>query len=206
MNEDNTLKVEVEEKDLTKKERRDQKRNEKERELEKARQSRKTKKIIKWTISIIIIGGLMYWGIVAIVKSNEFRLGEQFKIQSRDHIEIGDRHEEYTTNPPTSGAHGDPVRYGVYEEELLDENIVHNLEHGGIWISYIGISDDEITKLESIARKHPRSVILTPRSKNNSPIAVVSWGRLMKIDTVDMEKIEEYIKQNINKSPEPLAL
>ena len=88
---------------------------------------------------------------------------------------------------------------------MVDENLVHNIEHGGIWISYKDISEEEISKLEEIAERHPDSVVLTPRSANDTPIAVVSWGRLMKLTAVDEDLIEEYIKVNINKSPEPLS-
>ena len=93
----------------------------------------------------------------------------------------------------------------MYAEEISDENVVHNLEHGGIWISYTGLDDEAVLQLEKIARARPNGVILSPRSANDTPIAVVSWGRLMKLDVLDVELIEKYIRQNINKSPEPLA-
>lgn len=189
----------------SKKEQKEQKRREKQKACEKARTTRKLKKTLTWSIPLLVIVSLGYWGIQALERSNASRPGEQVAIQNVEHISPGQSHDPYNTNPPTSGAHGAPVAFGVYEEELLDENLVHNLEHGGIWISYTGISDDEITQLQTIGERHPRSVVLTPRSANDAPIAVASWGRLMKLESVDEERIEEYIRRNINKSPEPLV-
>ena len=190
----------------TKKERVEQKRMEKENKEKRAHQARTMKKVVKWVVWIVIIGGLLYWGVTAIERSNDARLGEQVAIEGRDHIDFSDGHREtYNTNPPTSGAHGGSLNFGVYGEEVPDENVVHNLEHGGIWISYVGIGDEAILQLEAIAANHPHSVLLSPRSRNDTPIAVVSWGRFMKLDVVDEEVIEKYIRQNINKSPEQLA-
>jgi len=55
---------------------------------------------------------------------------KKYPIQSRDHIEVGESHVDYTTNPPLSGAHASASRGGFYPEGLLDENAIHNLEHG----------------------------------------------------------------------------
>ena len=191
---------------LTKKERADLSREEKAKAQQKKRQTRKTKKIAKIGGIIVVIAGLLYWGVTAIENSNASRPGEQVSVQGVSHIGVTEKHKAYNSNPPTSGAHGSPVNPGVYTEELIDENVVHNMEHGGIWISYTGITDAEIAQLVSIARRHSRSVVLSPRNSNDSPIAVASWGRLMKLETIDEEAIEEYIRKNINKSPEPQSL
>ena len=82
---------------------------------------------------------------------------------------------------------------------------MHNLEHGGIWISYKDLSQEDIQKLEDIGRNYSGRTVVSPRSANNSNIAVVSWGRLLELDTVDAEKITEYVKRNFNRSPEQIA-
>lgn len=166
---------------------------------------KKSIRMIKIALFFAAAAALILWSVEAAKKNEAERLGDHHAIQGDEHIAVGDHHDEYTTNPPTSGPHGNAIEWGVYKSELPDENLVHNLEHGGIWISYTGINEDVVAQLESLAKKHPGSVILTPRSSNDTAIAVASWGRLMKLDAFDGEKIETYIKQNINKSPEPLA-
>ena len=43
----------------------------------------------------------------------------------------------YTETPPAGGPH-DPVweDCGVYTQQLRNENVVHALEHGTVWITY----------------------------------------------------------------------
>lgn len=80
------------------------------------------------------------------------------------------------------------------------------MEHGGIWISYQPDIDEETkAKIEAIGKKYSGSVVVSPRSANDSLIAVASWGRLEKLSSFDEVRIVEFIKRNKNKSPEPLA-
>ena len=190
---------------LSKKEHMEQRRIEKEQERLKRVRGRQAKKFLIWIIVLGVIAGLIYWAVVAAGKAEESRPGEQVTLQEASHIDVGDEHEAYNTNPPTSGPHGAAPDWGVYQEELADENVVHALEHGGIWISYKDISDEDIEKLEAIGGRYPNRTVVTPRAANDSNIAVASWGRLMKLDNVDEEAIIDYIKKNTNRSPEPLA-
>lgn len=158
----------------------------------------------KWLaiIMIVSIGGIGLFGWW--LRGNP--QGESFPIEGREHIAEGQAHAPYRTNPPTSGTHyGQPAEWGVYDKELSDEQVVHNLEHGGIWISYKDMNEEELKTLKKIARTYPQSVIMTPRAKNDSRIALASWGRLQKLETVDVEQIRSFIKNNRNHSPEPLA-
>ncbi|MBI3633301.1 MAG: DUF3105 domain-containing protein [Candidatus Vogelbacteria bacterium] len=132
-------------------------------------------------------------------------IGQSFPIQGQEHIAIGATHPEYNSNPPTSGWHyAVPADWGVYQTELPDEQLIHNLEHGGIWISYKGIATTTINQLENVIRGQPK-IIVTPRIKDDAPIVLASWGRLEKLQIFDETKIREFINANRNKSPEPLA-
>ncbi len=172
---------------------------------EKSARDQRRRVLRTWILVGVLIALFAYGIIVLVQRSQQMRLGDHHDIEGREHIRSGESHDAYKTNPPTSGAHGTPMPWGIYAEELVDEKAVHNLEHGGIWISYKDVNDDAIRALEMIARRHPQSVILSPRSANDVAIAVVSWGRSLKLDIVDVAKIEEYIRQNLNKSPERLA-
>ena len=67
------------------------------------------------------------------------------------------------------------------------------------------ITDEELDDLKDIALRYSRRVILSPRELNDTNIAVASWGRLLKMSTVDTDLITSYIKKNTNKSPERFA-
>ncbi|MFC4552340.1 DUF3105 domain-containing protein, partial [Halorussus sp. GCM10023401] len=107
---------------------------------------------------------------------------------------------------PTSGWHySRPAEWGFYDQALPDERVVHNLEHGGIWITHKNVSDSTLSQLQQLATDYPKSVVITQRSENDAPLAVASWGQLMKLQSFDRERIVEFIEQNRNRSPEPIA-
>jgi len=198
---------------LHKKERAEEKRILKEKARASARSARKVKKMGVRTVIIVMIVGVAalvaYWAFSssgAAPAQDPSRPGTAYPIEGTNHVQLGAPHAPYRTNPPTSGPHApSPLPFGIYADEVVDESAVHNLEHGGIWISYKDISDDGLAVLETIATNHPGSVLLSPRSANDTPIAVTSWGRLLTLDAADENAIEAYIQANINKSPEPFA-
>lgn len=139
-------------------------------------------------------------------KTDQPAAGQEFPNLGQKHIQHGEAHDPYNSNPPTSGPHWiDPAEWGIYSTPLVDEQAVHNLEHGGIWISYKGIDDETKAKLETIAKANPGSVIMSPRDTDESKIVLAAWTRLESLDSYDETKILDFIKANKNKSPEPLA-
>lgn len=192
---------------LNKKERRE-KRREEQRESQKTQQKKNARQqLLKWLLIPLMIVLIGYGLFVLISQTATPRPGESFAIQGREHIPVGSSHPEYNSNPPTSGSHyAQPTNWNVYQDELKDENVIHSLEHGGIWISYQPNIDDETkAKIETIGKKYSGSVVVSPRSANDALIALASWGRLEKLETFDEARIIEFIKRNKNKSPEPLA-
>jgi len=130
---------------------------------------------------------------------------EEFPIEGRDHVGTGVE-ISYETNPPTSGSHlAKEADWGIYEEELDDRAVVHSIEHGGFWISYKDLTEEEVVILEKIAKNHPDRVVLSPRSKNDDRVVIVSWGRMVRLDEIDELLISEYIDKYVNDSPEKLV-
>lgn len=169
---------------------------------------RKIKKALKWTIGVAVALGAIY-GIAALGRlggAEREPLGQSFPSQGQAHIAAGAEHQEYNSNPPTSGWHyAQSANWGVYQNELPDEQVLHNLEHGGVWISYKDIDKGTLSKIEGIAKQYPNKLIVTPRAKNGSAIALASWGRLLELGSFDEQLITDFIKSNKNKSPEPSA-
>ncbi len=130
---------------------------------------------------------------------------EEFEIEGVNHVGPGET-VSYNTNPPTSGSHwATPADWRFNNKELPDEQLVHNLEHGGIWITYKDLDEESINKLKDIAKNNSNSVVITKRNKNDNPIVVASWGRMMKLSEVNEALIQKYIDSYINQSPEKLA-
>src|SRR3989304_4285331 len=150
---------------------------------------------------VSLLAGIIYWTISA---SGTTEIGQFIADQGREHIEKGAKHPAYNSNPPTSGWHyTNPADWGVNQKELADEQLIHNLEHGGIWISYSEKLDGKsVDLLEKFVDGYSTKVILTPRVKNDSPIVVAAWNRLLKLDSFDEQKITEFIKAYKDKGPE----
>ncbi len=174
------------------------------------------KKII---IIILIVVGTLGLGVLLFLQdqkasklavreasSNLPQVGEEIPILGRDHTKDINFKAEYNSNPPTSGPHFEYAeKWGVFDDVQPDVKMIHNLEHGGIWISYNDIDDQTKASLEAITKANSSSIIMTPRSANDSKIVLASWGRLQKMENYDEAKILEFIKANKNKSPETLA-
>lgn len=141
----------------------------------------------------------------------------EYEPVSRTHITAGTAGSDYNSNPPTSGVHWpSPAKNGVFDKPLPDEQVIHNLEHGYVWISYReeqkeatpgaevkpGLSSDEVKQLVDIVKDDDWKVILTPRVKNDTKIALASWGRLLNLEEMDADKIKDFIKTYRNRGPE----
>lgn len=130
---------------------------------------------------------------------------EEFPIEGRDHVSA-DAEVVYKTNPPTSGSHfAQAKEWGIYDEAIDDKAAVHSLEHGGIWISYKDLNEEDVKMLEELGKSNSQSVLVSPRSANEDNIAVASWGRMMRLGSVDRALIQKYIDTYKNQSPEKLA-
>lgn len=159
-------------------------------------------------------------GDLAIVPVNKAVDGTvEFKIESRHHVASGIPVTNYNSNPPNSGDHWpSPAKNGVYDKQLPDEQLVHNLEHGYVWISYkvasqdsesthggstvAGASEEVVKELKKIVEGDNWKVILEPRDKNDSMIALSSWGRVLKLESADYEKVKDFIRTYRNRGPE----
>ncbi len=151
-------------------------------------------------LAVVVVIGLLGWSVF------KPKPGEQIASQGAEHIAAGRPHPPYNSNPPTSGWHyPEPVAPGAHSNEVPDEVVIHNLEHGCIWISYKDPKDSDLVgKLEELAARYPLMVVLTPRPKNDSPIAVAAWRRLLKLQKYSEGQIGEFIRIFRNQGPESL--
>ena len=164
-------------------------------------------KIAVGVVALFIVGAIALVLFAPEDSNQSTLLGEEIEDQGREHIDSGSQHPPYSSNPPTSGPHwGNPQPCSVYDEPVPDEAVIHSLEHGAIWITYRDQKDSNLaSSLKDTVERDSQKVILSPRPTNESEIALVSWGRLLKLEAFDDGQISSFIKSNKNNAPEPFA-
>ena len=90
-------------------------------------------------------------------------------------------------------------------QEVPDGNAVHSLEHGIVWISYNPelVDAGGVELLRDVYDSDRRDVIVSHRAENTSAVTIVSWGRILRFESVDVDGLREFIRTNRNRSPEP---
>jgi Protein of unknown function (DUF3105) len=108
--------------------------------------------------------------------------------------------------PPVRGPHyAVPQSVGVYDQPVPDGNAIHALEHGIVWISYNPtlLDADGVKALRDLGKQYGNDTIVAPRPLDSTAIAAASWGYRMDLDKFDKAQLEDFIKTNRNRSPEP---
>lgn len=174
-------------------------------------------KIFIGIIALLVVG---FVGFVVLSGKNSPKqpaLGTGHKDKGANHIQRGSTHPAYNSNPPSSGWHysdsNAPVQWGVYTKEVLDEEFLHNEEHGGVIITYRpDLPAGQIKKLQALfappysnPKFKPSKAVVTPRSKNTKPIGLAAWGYTLNLDNYDEQKIKDFYLQRVGKAPEPAA-
>ena len=98
--------------DVTKKERTNLEREERQKENERSIKIKQIKSLLPWIIFVALVIGGIYWAISAAETANKNRPGEAVSIMSSDHIAPGGESVTYNSNPPTSGPHAGPAPWG----------------------------------------------------------------------------------------------
>lgn len=105
---------------------------------------------------------------------------------------------DYEQSPPVGGDH-DPIwtNCGVYTEEVPNENSVHSMEHGAVWITYRPDLDqaeiDELTELVG-SRSY---VLLSPYEGLETPIAASAWGLQLTVDSADDPRLTTFLDKYV---------
>ena len=105
----------------------------------------------------------------------------------------------YDRVPPVGGAHN-PVQLncGVYGQQVPNENAVHSLEHGAVWITYQpNLSAADVSRLQSLVTSSyvgsERYIILSPYPGLPSPIVASAWGEQLQVQSVSDGRLGQFI-------------
>ena len=84
---------------------------------------------------------------------------------------------KWNTDPPTSGPHFEiPAIYGEYDTPLQIAQVVHNLEHGAVFVLYgPQVPAATIQQLREFYNEDSTGVLLAPYPKLGNKIALGAW-------------------------------
>ncbi|MFO7573048.1 MAG: DUF3105 domain-containing protein [Gaiellaceae bacterium] len=85
--------------------------------------------------------------------------------------------DEWNTDPPTSGPHYSIAAiFGIYDEPLQLARVVHNLEHGGVFVAYgPDVPEATVDELRAFYNANETGTIMSPYEKLADEFAFAAW-------------------------------
>jgi hypothetical protein len=115
-----------------------------------------------------------------------------------DHDHVGGK-VRYNRTPPAGGPHN-PVwlNCGIYARPVRNENAVHSLEHGTVWITYAPqLPPRAVTRLRKLVESHYRGenryVILSPYPGLSRPVVASAWGAQLKLSGATDPRLAQFV-------------
>jgi hypothetical protein len=113
---------------------------------------------------------------------------------------------DYDLRPPAGGIHN-PVWYtcGFYDEVVPDEHVVHDLEHGAVWLAYDpDLPDADRNAIQDLARTNDKVLAAPyPDLADGEAVVATAWARQLRLDAVDDPRLAEFVAQYQDASQAP---
>ncbi len=116
---------------------------------------------------------------------------------------LGQNHVPYPVNysmrPPPGGDHMSVWQNcGIYEEPVIDEQAVHSMEHGAVWIAYQpNLALPAVQQLRGHARGNAY-VLMAPYPGLSHPIVLTAWGLQLRLNDVNDSRIATFVRKYAN--------
>ena len=116
----------------------------------------------------------------------------------------------YPMHPPVGGNHN-PVwadcNGDVYTQQLHDENTVHSLEHGAVWVTYTDkASKADVEALAAKVKQTPYS-LMSPYENQSAPLMLSAWGHQVAVKSAKDPEVTKFFSDFVQgpQTPEPGA-
>jgi hypothetical protein len=181
--------------------------------LKAEQQAQASRRKLTWSVGIgvvvlALIGGVTF----ALIGNNQGSTNstpgaisgvQTFTGLGRTHVQ-GTVH--YAQTPPVGGNHN-PVwlNCGIYNAPVPNENAVHSLEHGAVWVTYDPtLPADEVAKLKQDVRGKPYT-LLSPYPGLPSPVVASAWGLQLKLQNATDSRLTQFVAKYAQgpQAPEP---
>jgi hypothetical protein len=120
---------------------------------------------------------------------------DQPDMLTRDHV---DGPVQYSVLPPVGGNHGGTwqnCQGTVYTEPIANENAVHSLEHGAVWVTYNPdlLPADQVESLAGLVEGNDK-MFMSPVPELDRPISLQAWGYQLKVDSAGDGRINQFVR------------
>jgi hypothetical protein len=174
----------------------------------------------------LILGGVLFFALgqsgsggpdVELVRANLDAAGCTLvakKAPEGDHTvtDPGGTSDKWNTDPPTSGPHYSTAAvFNLYDQEIELARVVHNLEHGGVFILYgKGVPSSTVDRLRAFYDDHKTGTIMAPLDRLGDEFALGAWvahrdpatGYVAKCTSFDERAVSDFFRAFQFKGPE----
>jgi hypothetical protein len=116
------------------------------------------------------------------------------KEPNHTHVYSGTVH--YDSTPPIGGNHSPywaDCNGTVYAQPIANENAVHALEHGAVWVTYKeGLPQSQVDTLKQDVQGQTK-VFMSPYPGLSSNVSLQAWGYQLKVNSVTDPRITSFI-------------
>ena len=111
---------------------------------------------------------------------------------------------EYPQSPPVGGEHNAVWQNAAFYEELVqNENAVHTMEHGGVWVTYSpDLPQEGKDGLRELVEGRDRLMASPyPDLPQDAPIVASARGKQLAVEGADDPKLQEFV-QSFRRGPQ----
>ncbi|GAA3988504.1 DUF3105 domain-containing protein [Streptomyces marokkonensis] len=197
-------------------------------EMRRAEESRdRRNRILTIAVSTVVVAGLVVGGVVLVRSQSDDSASDTASdgktsgkfVTGDDGVrtwegDLGRNHVaekvSYPAEPPVGGDHNQVWMNcdgDVYTKPLNNENAVHSLEHGAVWVTYTDEAPKaEVDKLAAKVKKTPYS-LMSPDDKQKDPIMLTAWGHQRTVTGADDPNVDKFFEKFVQgeQTPEPGA-
>lgn len=190
---------------VAKKQRRDEARAQRAKQARAQVRRQRALRLLGIAVVVAVVGGGFTWLVLdsrpagppeGVVDTDE---------TDRGHVE---GEVDYADAPPAGGEHSAQWQNcGFYDTPIADENAVHSLEHGAVWIKYAEDADEATTqRIRRIADDEP-FVLASPYPGLEAPVVLSAWGKQLTVDSIDDPRVDQFVEAFVQgpQTPEPGA-
>ena len=176
----------------------------------RAARRKKTAVIAGGAVAVALVGSLVT---VAVIQDPPTTRAEDIRVEGvQEFADLGNAHVAtpvtYDQSPPVGGNHAAAwLNCGEYSQPVPNENAVHALEHGAVWVTYdpAVISGGQVQVLRD--ELPDTYTVLSPLEGTASPVMMSAWGIQVGVEKVDDPRVELFGSKYVRspKAPEPGA-